>query len=80
MPLLAPMRIPPQTRVYTIDPPGVCRICGGDVPAVEVEISLITTPGERDGNTIPLDVNLTGTVVTATECGHVLNADGGRDD
>lgn len=75
MPTLAPLRIEPQTRVYTIDPPGVCRVCGADVPTVECVISGIATPGPRDGATIPLDVQLTTAIITATACGHVLNHD-----
>ena len=71
------MQIPPQTRVYSIDPPGVCRVCGADVPAVECVISGVATSGPCEGNTIPLDVKLTRAVVTATGCGHVLNVGGG---
>jgi hypothetical protein len=76
MPSLTAMQIPTQTRVYSIDPPGVCRVCGADVPAVECAISGVATPGPCEGNMIPMDVKLTRAVVTATGCGHVLNAGG----
>lgn len=70
---LTALRIPAQTRTYSIDPPGTCRVCGAPVPAVVVEVAGIATPGEREGNVVPLDVRMTTAVVTATGCGHVLN-------
>lgn len=77
MATLTAMRIPAQTRTYSIDPPGTCRVCGAAVPAVVVEVAGIATPGPREGNVVPLEVEMTTAIVTATGCGHVLNIDGG---
>jgi hypothetical protein len=80
MALLVPMPIPAQTRTYSIDPPGVCRVCGADVAAVECAVSGVATPGPREGGVIPMDVQLTSAVITAVGCGHVLNDYEGGDD